>query len=174
MGRRMELIDSLLGRVSRLLNTFGVSLLFVIMLLVSANVILRYGFSMPITGTFELVEILLGVAIFSGFAYTARINGHIQADFFADMLPPGLQRVIDIITTTLSLAVFIFMTYALWEVATDEGAHLEVSARLGISLQPFMIFAALGIGLMCLELLRQLVRLFLGLSTTSETEEKSV
>lgn len=160
----MKTVDRIVHGVSRVANILGVSLLFGIMVLVSLNVVLRYLFKAPVAGTFELVELMLVVAVFCGFAYTTRTRGHITVDLIVDALPARLRTAIDLTTTALSLLVFGFMFYALWLSATGPGAGLIQSDMLAVPLQPFKIFVAIAIGLVCIELLLQVLQFLRALS----------
>ncbi len=50
--------------VSRTMSNIGMVVLLMLMLLITADVLLRYLFNRPILGTFDIVELMLGIVIF--------------------------------------------------------------------------------------------------------------
>lgn len=143
-----------LSRLSDLGIVLSMVTLLIIMLLVTVDVILRNLFSNSITGTVEISELLQGVVVFFGMAATLKSGHHIAADFLVERFSVRSQAVIDLATGLISLAVMSLMAYALWRAATGPGAAHEVTSLLEIPTQPFWLIAALGIALMCMELLR--------------------
>ena len=132
--------------------------IFTIMVLVTVDVILRNAFTSSIRGSVEMAELLQGVVVFFGIAATLRSGNHIAADFIVERLSLKTQAAMDLVTSLLSLFVFGLMTWALWSIATGPGSQHEISAILGIATQPFRVMAALGVGLMCVEIVRIIVR----------------
>lgn len=154
----MNRISGAVGILSRLGLYVAMAMTLGVMLLVTADVVLRATMNASIAGTVEIVEFMQGMAVFLGLAYTLRQGGHIAADFLVEYLAPRTRAGIDLFTGAVSLLVFAAMTYALWAIATRPGAASEISDLLGIAVQPFKLVAATGVGLMCLEMVLQIVR----------------
>ncbi|GAH76190.1 unnamed protein product, partial [marine sediment metagenome] len=73
----MAYLDWIIRLLSHVIVWLGLSGVIAIMLLVVANVIGRI-FDTPVEGTFEVVELLGGVAIASVLAYTTIMKHHIS------------------------------------------------------------------------------------------------
>ena len=128
-----------------------------IMVIVTADVILRNAFASSIPGAVEISEFLQGIVVFFGVAATLKSGNHIAADLLVDKLGRRSQAAIDLFTNILSLGTFALMTWALWSIADGPGAEYEISEILGIPTQPFRFLAVVGIAMMCLEIVRLIV-----------------
>jgi TRAP-type C4-dicarboxylate transport system permease small subunit len=73
----------------------GISVLVILgmMLFVSAEVMMRYGFNAPIPGHLELSELLILAVVFLAISYTQRTHGHVGMDLVLDALSPALRRI---------------------------------------------------------------------------------
>ncbi len=65
---------------------------------------LRYIFSRPIPGVFELNEVILVVCVFMGLAWTQIQRGHIRVVLVLRRLPPKWVVIVDLIVWALCLA----------------------------------------------------------------------
>jgi TRAP-type C4-dicarboxylate transport system permease small subunit len=95
----MAITTIVAGLVGRLLRRIEVGLMFgsaaiafFVMLFVSAEVLMRYGFSSPIPGHLELSELLMPIIVFLGLSYTQATHGHVGMDLVLDSLPPRGRR----------------------------------------------------------------------------------
>lgn len=87
---------------------------FLMMLLVVANALLRFGINMPIAGTLEITESMLTTLIFLSLALTQYEGGHIHVVLVTKQLPVSLQRFTRLIAMGLGLMFFAWCTYAAW------------------------------------------------------------
>ena len=84
-GNRMEKFARCVDKISRVFRYGGMIVLFFMMMLGTADVVGRYFFNRPLTGTFEIFEMLLPFLVLLGLADTQFVNEHITAgviDFF--------------------------------------------------------------------------------------------
>lgn len=72
------------------------SVLILIMLLTTLDVILRFFFNAPITGCSEITQRFIIVAGFLGMGWCALNNQHIKVDLLVGRLPPKGQKVFSI------------------------------------------------------------------------------
>lgn len=82
---RMEKFARCVDKISKVFSHGAMIALFGMMMLGTADVAGRYLFNRPITGTFEMFEILLPVLLLFSLADTQSIDGHLTAgviDFF--------------------------------------------------------------------------------------------
>lgn len=126
------------GIADTVLGMIGASALFAMMLLTSADVVLRYAFDAPLQGAFELVELMLVVLIFSGLPLVSRNDKHVTADFIDRILSARGRRVIGVIAHSIFCAVLIGVSGLVWRTA---GRLLEIGDTtqiLRIKLAPFV------------------------------------
>ncbi len=104
----------------RLLRGFGlVSALatFLMMLLVVANVLGRYLFNAPLTGTLEFTESLLVLIIFLSVALTQYDGGHIRVTLLTRRLPRPYARALTVFCMLAGAVFFAWCAYAAWKFA---------------------------------------------------------
>lgn len=124
------------------------ALLFAIMLLVVANVVMRYGFNSPVTGTLELTEASLPLIIFLSLALTQLRGGHIKVVLLTQHLPVGLARAAQVVAMLAGAVLFAWAAYAGWLMAMKSFAigELERGAiRFPIWPVKFAIFFGLAL-----------------------------
>lgn len=87
------MLNSLLDRYCRLISVVMVVCLAAMVVMVFANVVLRYGFNTGITASEELSRWLFLWVIFLGAIVAVRERSHMGMDMVLAALPPQLQRV---------------------------------------------------------------------------------
>ncbi len=137
-------------------NSIGVTILVIMMLLTMADVIMRYFFNQPISGSLEISQFMMAIIVGFALAYTGVKNGHIRVDVVLAKLSPRAQAVINSITYILSLGTFIIITWRTAWYANLLHTGLGASSVLGIPLYPFVYIVAIGSGIYCLVLLYDL------------------
>jgi len=136
------------------INIVGVASLTFMMLLTAADVCLRYIFNRPITGAYELNELMMCALVGFGLAYTAIHKGHINVDFLIAKLGGSrTQGVISVITSLLSLGFFLVITWRsiLYSEKLRTGGY--ESEALTIPIYPFAYAIAFGSAVLILVLL---------------------
>jgi TRAP-type C4-dicarboxylate transport system permease small subunit len=131
--------------------TAAVGMIFVIplMLLTTGDVVGRSLFNKPIAGTFELSEYMLAVIILLSAAYTQQVKGHVSVDFLTSRFSPTTQRILQLLTTILSLLV---MTIVVWQGLVLGLEEKAVTDQLRIPKAPFKILVGISGVLLWLQL----------------------
>ena len=96
--RAVEMASSILMYVST-------GLLFVMLLLGTADVLGRYLFNHPITGTQQVFEILLPGIVLLGWAYVQRTKSHVAVDIVYDRFPPRVKPIVALFITLLAMVI---------------------------------------------------------------------
>lgn len=152
-----------MGVISSLLARVGAVALLAMMLLTTADVIGRYIFNKPIVGAFEITEFLVLILIFSFIGYTQGEKGHISVDLVFSRFPKRAQIFIDLFNHSICLVVVGLIAW----MGVQQGLELkevaERSSNLGIPRYPFAFFLAFGSAVMCIEFIRDLMRLAMSL-----------
>ena len=137
----------------------GGYILLCMMLLTVCDVIGRYAFNSPITGAYEITEIMMVTAVFFLIPYTQEKKGHIAVDLVVILLPKKLRILIDIITHTLSLLLFILIAWMNVVRSIELMRRNEYTPILEIPVSPFVLVVAFGALLFCFEIVRDLIKL---------------
>lgn len=105
------------------------------------DVVGRYWFNAPISGAFEITQMVLGALIFAALPLTTIAGEHIEVDMIYGLSPPWAKSAMRIIGGTVAAIV-------LWVIAWRLGAHTirlvadgSVTNALSIPLAPFGWFA---------------------------------
>jgi TRAP-type transport system small permease protein len=135
----------------------SIFLFVVLMLLDTADVIGRKFFDSPIIGTMELSQVIMGGIVLLGWSYTQRFRGHVFVDMFIAKYPPRVRVTMDTIMLVLSLALFMFITYASWVLAVQHMGEHRVFPTLRTTSTPYYFFVPVGGLFMCLEMILQII-----------------
>ena len=143
---------------SKLLSYAGAAVLFLLMLLTTADVAGRYLFNAPILGVFEITEFMMVCLVFCALAYTQRKKGHVAVDIFVDQIPPKSRRWVDILNYLISFLVLLLMTWKSLERGFEVMANNETSGTLQIPVYPFVFVVAVGCAALSLEFLKDTIK----------------
>lgn len=118
--------------------------IFVMMMLTTADVILRYIFNRPILGAYEISQFLLVLVVSFGVAEVMVLRGHVEVELVFERLPRRVQRVLGIITSFISLGFFLILSWQTWAQAKVAWIESYETSTLYIPQAPFL--AVLGVG----------------------------
>ena len=120
----------LLSRIMKGVMWFGAFILGIIMVLITVDVCLRYFFHSPIQGSYELVEVLMGMLSPVVIVYCAWHRGHVGVDLFFDSFPAPVKRCCVILTSFICMALSLGLTICACFLIND-GASCSKSAIPG-------------------------------------------
>lgn len=131
-------------RVSTILSAIAAGALTVMMCLTVADVIGRAA-GRPILGTYELVSLLLIVAVGFAIPLTSLNKRHVYMEFLIICMGQKTRNVVNTATRVLCTLLFVFAGVNLFQMAGEFTAAREVSMALRIPLYPL----AYGAGVCC-------------------------
>jgi TRAP-type C4-dicarboxylate transport system permease small subunit len=145
-------------------------MLLAMMLLQTADVIGRYVFSKPITSSYDMIEVMMALLVFWGLAYCASDNGHVRVDLILSRLGRRTRETLDRFTFGAGAFILALITWRLADRAWTIIQNLPGPATqtTHIPYWPFLIVAAIGTFLFCLE---HLVHVFNPSSAKREADE---
>ncbi len=108
---RLSFADRAFFRFESFLNLAGGVVIFLLVLLATANVLGRWIFSLPIDGYVDWVEQAMAFIAFLGIAYTKRLGGHIRMDILVGRLRGRLLWAVELIAVCLMLLVTTVLIY---------------------------------------------------------------
>jgi len=158
LKRTADLINLITRPIVSLLKSIAMGILLIMMLLTAMDVIFRYIFNRPITGSYELIEFMMAILVSFGIAYCAVTGGHVSVDLVVARFSEKTQTIIESITSLLSLGLFILVTWQnVLYIKENLNSKLE-SAVLFIPVYPFIAFVAIGFAVLCFVLLSNFIR----------------
>ena len=138
-------------------------LTFLVMILVVANALLRFGFNAPIAGTLELTESALPIIIFFSLALTQYEGGHIKVVLLTQRLPVPLARAAKVLAMALGFALFAWAAWAAWGMAMKSLAIGEMErGSIRFPLWPIKFAVFVGLALLAIQFLLDAVHAALG------------
>jgi TRAP-type C4-dicarboxylate transport system permease small subunit len=127
--------DALLDLVVGYMGAFAIAS---IMVLTTADVVMRYFFNAPVKGAFEITEIMLVTLIFAGMPLASRKNMHVTTDFIDRILPARGLRLLAVTIHLLCAATFSAAAWLLWVKAGKTAAVGLTTTELRIQVAPFV------------------------------------
>ncbi len=127
------------------------------MFLVTVDVLLRYLFNHPITGSYEVISLMLVIVTFTALAHTGLKDGHIKVELLVSRLPQRAQAVINPCIYLLTLCLFAIVS---WRAVVMGQRWQEIghsSIGLEIPLYPFLYVIAFASAVFCLVLAAKLL-----------------
>ena len=115
------------------LGLLAAAVLFCLMLVTCVDVIGRF-FNQPLSGGFELTEVLLATLIFAGLPLVTLRNDHVTVDLFDAVTPDWLFRIQHVVACVIGLGCIGFLAWRLWLRAEHMAAVGETTAQLKIRL----------------------------------------
>lgn len=170
----MVLVTRVLDGLSGSLAAIGSLVLLVTMLHVSVDVICRFFFNMPLSGTIEISSFYYMIAVvFLPLAAVEQKNGHIAVEILAQRLGEGAQRILIAFVSILSAIFYALLTWRSWIEAVEKAHVGEVySGSLNLSIWPPRFLMPIGCGLITIVLLWKAFRLLSGDSAPLRTENE--
>lgn len=126
-------------------NSLGIGaalLLFCLILVTCVDVVGRYFFSAPLSGAFEITEILLAALVFAALPLTTERREHIEVDLLNVVLSDGAKRFLSAFAGLFSAAVLATLAWRLASHAVSAAQDGATTNALGIPLAPFGYLAA--------------------------------
>lgn len=149
-------------RLVNLSLAVGMGWVMVMMLLTTIDVAGRYFLSKPIPGAIEMSEFMLAIFGMLGMAYTQKAGANIRVTMLTDALPPVLKRLLETITLLLSFQIVAMLAWYGIVSGIEELHAGTTTDTLGIPLYPLYFLLCLGAGLLCLELLMNIIETLIG------------
>ena len=151
----------MLGIFSYIMSRIGAIVMTGMMGLTVCDVLGRYLFNKPVLGSFEMTQFMVLVVVFSFLGYTQSQGGHVNVDLLVDQFPGPIQRIIDLFNHLVCLVFFILVSYKAYHKIIDFYESGEKPLNLSVPNWPFAIFLMLGCMVLCVEYLRNLIKLFI-------------
>ena len=105
MEKIVDALDRSAAVMNVILRYICVALLFVMMILGTADVVGRYLFNSPVWGTFEMFGILLAAIVLLGLSYTQSARAHVAVEVVTSRLSKKGQTIAGMVTGVIALAV---------------------------------------------------------------------
>lgn len=143
-----------------------VALTLMVVASVSGRALIDLGLG-PIPGDFELVEVGVGIAVFYFLPWCYLKGGHATVDLLYMHMPKWFQRAIVIFSDLLMMAVWLVMTWMLWQGLVEKKEYAETTFILQMPIWWAYAFCFVGAVIGCLSYIAKTLTL-LGLASEPE------
>lgn len=159
----MELANRWLNKLDQFFAYISAAAIFVMMVWIFLDVVLRTTVNKPITGTMELTgEYFMVLIVYFAISYTLKHNGHVKVDLFEHKFSRGAKRVFGLISNGLAVVVMVVLGINNFSKAIE---FIEKDIRsvglLNYSLAPAMMIISLGILVFSLRLVIDSINIIL-------------
>jgi TRAP-type C4-dicarboxylate transport system permease small subunit len=141
------------GRLLRLMALAGGWVLLLLMGYTVLDVMLRYGFNRPFSGSLEITEFAMSMIVFLGIAYCGWTGGHVAVDILERPLDDPRLRYIPVLLTFVSAVLFAMVA---WLSAVEALTSMHrISNMMRWPHYPFQLIVAFGAAMYAVVLLIQ-------------------
>ncbi len=117
----------------------------VLVTLTFINVLMRYIFRTPISWSEEMILIQFAWSTYLGIVACFRYDKHMRITFIFDKLPKPVQKVIDIGTDIMLLALFGYLTYLSSVLCANVGVKKTLVMRLPANVVNLTLLVCFGV-----------------------------
>lgn len=151
----MKLINNYFTKLDKFSLSISVITLFVMMLWIVIDVLLRYFFNSPIQGTLELTgEYFMVLIVYLSISYAQKDNEHVNVVLFYEKFPKKVRYIVNFFVNILGSSIFFYIAYlnVLKGLEyTDRG--IKSSGLMDYPLAPALFIIAFGLIMLGLRLL---------------------
>jgi TRAP-type C4-dicarboxylate transport system permease small subunit len=148
--------DGLFGRFLRGMSLAGGWVLMLLMGYTVLDVVLRYVFNRPFSGSLELTEFAMSAIVFLGIAYCGWVGGHVAVDILERPLEDPRLRFISVLLPLIGAVLFAMIAW-LSAVEALTSTH-RISNMMRWPHWPFQLTVAFGAAMYAIVLLVHTVR----------------
>lgn len=141
------------------------------MLLMFADAMLGLLFNIRILGSYEIVQCMLCLLVFTSWAYTQTEKGHIHVVMFIRMMPKYLRFGCYAITSLLSTLTLGLATYGVFNMILDKIANNERTATLLIPYWPMYLVEFISFAVMTIALLADSLKAIMAIFNEEVAED---
>jgi len=143
-------LEKALSPIIPIVGNIGSVVIAAVMFLTVADVFGRRFLNKPVTGGYEISEMLLVIVIFSTIAYCQLLRGHIAIDLLVSRLRQKTQAVLNSLVYIIFLVTFGILSWQLYIYAIEVMGKNWVTGTILLPIYPFAFIAAIGCTLLCL------------------------
>lgn len=120
-------------------------LLAAVTLLTTADVVGRYLFNRPVSGAFELTEVLMALLIFAAVPLVSMRHEHIAVDLLDPVIPARLRGIQHRVIQVASAVILGVLAWVMVDQARQSALDRLATDTLRVPLAPVLYFGALAI-----------------------------
>jgi len=132
----------IIEKISLFLLSIGMASLMVMVVFVNVDIVARYFFAKPVSGSTELVSMLLVIVSFFSLALCQIHKRHITITIIPDMIRPSVRAYIDAAIAILSAAFTFVIIWQTYEQGISDHVSNAITSIMRLNVAPFKFAAA--------------------------------
>lgn len=170
----MRKIDKLLEHFLSIMDGIAAISIFLIMFLITADVLSRVCFNRPFAGTAEIVSSIIIIVCFLEIPYVAVKGAHVRTTMLYDKVGKRGKLIIDMVAAMLGVLVYAFIIKASWGsfINAIKIGEAEIAGSVRITTVPGRFTIIFGSFLMILEFISQFIKYGYTLKTGKSFHEE--
>jgi TRAP-type C4-dicarboxylate transport system permease small subunit len=157
---KMLFLEKTVKLLSSFFNLFAATSLSAIILLTCIDVSMRYFFSRPIAGTYDLVSLMGAVIAAFAMPYTMLKGGHVAVDLVVRKLSGRKKLAVETVTHIVGILLFLILTWQCAGLASDMKAAGEVTPTLLLPFYPVVYAMSVCFFVLCMAILVNLLNIW--------------
>ena len=149
-------ISGVIQRVFAITDILAGVCFFSVMVLVLSNVIVRKVYK-PITGTFEIVGLLIATGLGFALANCEMLDGNIGMDIELHWFSPKVEKVMEVVSYIVSLSFWVVVDWRIIIYANTSLSNGRVTSTASIPIYPFIYLLGFNVFCLCIVLTYKLV-----------------
>ena len=158
---KTSFFEKAVTRISDFFNMIASAALMLMMVLSCADIFMRYLFSRPITGTYDVVGLSGAVLVSFALPYTMLKKGHVAVELLVQSLSRGKRLVIETFSHLLGVSLFLVLVWQAILLSRDMKAAGEVTPTLLLPFYPILYCMAVCFFGLCLAILVNLLHVWM-------------
>jgi TRAP-type C4-dicarboxylate transport system permease small subunit len=118
------------------------TVLFILMMLTTIDVVGRYVFNRPLLGAFEVTEMMLAALIYCGLPLVSQRREHIVIDTFDHFMARGFKRTLDVLAEVICSASLFGLAWLILGRARRVASYGDTTDVLHVPLAPLVYLMA--------------------------------
>jgi TRAP-type C4-dicarboxylate transport system permease small subunit len=140
---KVSFFEKAVTGLSDFFNMIASAALVLMMVLSCADIFMRYLFSRPITGTYDVVGLSGAVLVSFALPYTMLKKGHVAVELLVQSLSKGKRLVIETFSHLLGISLFLVLVWQAILLSRDMKAAGEVTPTVHLPFYPIVYCMAL-------------------------------
>lgn len=157
MKNFLDRFDSIIRKVCYYVCFAAMAMIAFMMVLMFVDAMLGH-FNSRITGSYELVQCMLCILVFTSWAYTQTEHGHINVVMFVRLMHRIPRFICYAFTSILSFITIAIGSYGVFQMVLDKIANGECTGTLLIPYWPFYLFEFIAFVFLAIALLLDAVK----------------
>ncbi|MCC8076832.1 MAG: TRAP transporter small permease [Oscillospiraceae bacterium] len=169
--KALNKITTVTDKICYYVSFFSMAMIVLMMFMITADVILKKYFGSSISGCYEICQMALSTLIFSSWAYTQSVHGHIHVTMIINKFPQALRFVCFSLMSLISVVTMCFGIYGVYYQIGSVRASGECTGTLLIPYWPFYIFEWVAFILLAVVLFRDAIKAVIAIWNTDMATE---